>query len=670
MEPIKGTAAKALIDHEDALQRLVQSLAGAALSGANESGAAPAVALPFEATSTVAAPAVTATVPLTDTAVRPPAQLDLAAAWAQAAAAPAVQPAVAAVPWHGWPSAAAPLLQLHQPSVATPLVPSPAQPHAGLVPLPLELQAAAAARTRAQAMPPAAAAEPATGTDDHPPSSSFEAFWATARRQLAAGVDDSPAARAASEAALAHSLRALAVVGELPPRQQQADGAAAGAAAAAGGAATGAVTAAAPAAPAPIRDNVDAVVTVTDETAGDDDSDDTAYLRAGGADHTAAATGAAIVLGPPTGNAFLNRHPRAGGSGSGALAQPSVAELLTEGARLFGDGRLDAARQAVEAALHVDADAAGAWRLLAQIHAEADDDASAVACLQRAIRCDPYDLESLLLLGVGFVNEGDTRRALSTLQAWVRHHPALHDVDAGADADGDASLVYAADDDRSLQGRVESLVEAARRVLPDDVDVLTLSGVMYAATAADAAAAASVAAAAASAGSHCNAAIEAFQRAVDVQIAAGGSADHLLLNRVRGRSQLAPLTASRPLRLFVLACCPCLCSSPRLARWPANQRLRWTRTTPRCVPSRHLPARGATRGSRSSSCTATRKRQHVSAGTDVQLQWLHCRHCRVASHLCSVAPLVCRLREGGGHRATDSSRVDADSRVPGAGWPC
>jgi tetratricopeptide (TPR) repeat protein len=87
--------------------------------------------------------------------------------------------------------------------------------------------------------------------------------------------------------------------------------------------------------------------------------------------------------------------------------------------RFFNEGRTREAIQAFEAVLHKAPDHADAWRMLVsnprmvvmqrsfhvvqaqgQCYAELDDDKSAIACLERAVEQDPYNLPALMALGV------------------------------------------------------------------------------------------------------------------------------------------------------------------------------------------------------------------------------------------------------------------------------
>ena len=54
--------------------------------------------------------------------------------------------------------------------------------------------------------------------------------------------------------------------------------------------------------------------------------------------------------------------------------------------------------------------------MLGSAHAEHDEDRKAIMCLERAVAEDPYHLEALLALGVSYVNELDSAKALRSLR--------------------------------------------------------------------------------------------------------------------------------------------------------------------------------------------------------------------------------------------------------------
>ncbi len=74
-------------------------------------------------------------------------------------------------------------------------------------------------------------------------------------------------------------------------------------------------------------------------------------------------------------------------------------------------------------------------------HAENDEDRKAIACLEKSVEADPYNLDALLALGVSYVNELDNHKALVTLKTWVQHNPKFHGLETVSDAYSDGSLL-------------------------------------------------------------------------------------------------------------------------------------------------------------------------------------------------------------------------------------
>jgi len=64
-----------------------------------------------------------------------------------------------------------------------------------------------------------------------------------------------------------------------------------------------------------------------------------------------------------------------------------------------------------------------AWRMLGQLYQENDQDDFAIIALREAHQADPYDLESLLALGVSCTNEHDRLDAYKYLHMWLKFHP-------------------------------------------------------------------------------------------------------------------------------------------------------------------------------------------------------------------------------------------------------
>lgn len=71
---------------------------------------------------------------------------------------------------------------------------------------------------------------------------------------------------------------------------------------------------------------------------------------------------------------------------------------------------------------------AEAWRLLGQLYQENDQDDEAILAFKHAYNADPYDLDSLMLLGVSCTNEMVDRDAKSYLHEWLRCHPDYQGV--------------------------------------------------------------------------------------------------------------------------------------------------------------------------------------------------------------------------------------------------
>mmetsp|Transcript_56051 Transcript_56051/g.105118 ORF Transcript_56051/g.105118 Transcript_56051/m.105118 type:complete len:402 (+) Transcript_56051:1-1206(+) len=146
-----------------------------------------------------------------------------------------------------------------------------------------------------------------------------------------------------------------------------------------------------------------------------------------------------------------------GGTQRAATSEALVSSCFEKGLALFEKGQTVEAVQQFEAAIQVvgrevaeqqsltaDPLAAGpapipppsvaeCWRVLGACHQELDEDRKAITCLERAIDDDPYNLDALLSLGVSYVNELDSPKALRNLKAWVQHHPAYHGLEVEAD---------------------------------------------------------------------------------------------------------------------------------------------------------------------------------------------------------------------------------------------
>ena len=120
-----------------------------------------------------------------------------------------------------------------------------------------------------------------------------------------------------------------------------------------------------------------------------------------------------------------------------SLDYPS--NLYERGLRHFDDGDISSAILCFESTLrNIDPEHADAWRMLGKCHTENDEDGRAIACWIRSLERDPFSPETLLALGVAYVNELDHERAVETLRGWVANHPLYAGMTDGRNGTGGA----------------------------------------------------------------------------------------------------------------------------------------------------------------------------------------------------------------------------------------
>ena len=108
-------------------------------------------------------------------------------------------------------------------------------------------------------------------------------------------------------------------------------------------------------------------------------------------------------------------------------------DLYEQGLQYFEEGNITEAILCFESTLrNIDPEHADAWRMLGRCHTENDEDSKAIVCMMRSLERDPFSPDTLLALGVAYVNELDHERAVETLKGWVANHPLY----AGMDMDG------------------------------------------------------------------------------------------------------------------------------------------------------------------------------------------------------------------------------------------
>jgi len=103
---------------------------------------------------------------------------------------------------------------------------------------------------------------------------------------------------------------------------------------------------------------------------------------------------------------------------------------MKDGMKQFQEGNLKVAIASFEMELQLNnMDNATAWRMLGKCHAENDQDLEAIQSLEAAVDRDPFCPETLLALGVSYVNELNHERALDNMKAWLTHNSKYAGMD-------------------------------------------------------------------------------------------------------------------------------------------------------------------------------------------------------------------------------------------------
>lgn len=154
--------------------------------------------------------------------------------------------------------------------------------------------------------------------------------------------------------------------------------------------------------------------------------------------------------------------------------------LYEQGLTHFNEGNIPEAILCFESTLrNVDMENADAWRMLGKCHTENDADSKAIVCWLKSLERDPYSPETLLALGVAYVNELDWEKAVESLRGWVGNHPLYAGMEnASGEVDIEDDLYGAGDVDDEVEG-------GARRMRPQtmaemrDVERLLLRALEY-----------------------------------------------------------------------------------------------------------------------------------------------------------------------------------------------
>eukprot|EP00929_Paragymnodinium_shiwhaense_P000396 TRINITY_DN100651_c0_g1_i1.p1 TRINITY_DN100651_c0_g1~~TRINITY_DN100651_c0_g1_i1.p1 ORF type:complete len:704 (-),score=148.31 TRINITY_DN100651_c0_g1_i1:219-2330(-) len=139
--------------------------------------------------------------------------------------------------------------------------------------------------------------------------------------------------------------------------------------------------------------------------------------------------------------------------------------------RLIREGRDREALLALEAEVTRNPESSEGWRIMGQLYAEMDQDVEAIQCLRKGHEVDPYNLDSLLALGVSCTNELDQLPALRYLRQWIENHEEHSLLVQGLDPP--AQYEYEA-----WRKQVTDLFNQAAEANPMDADVAVALGVL------------------------------------------------------------------------------------------------------------------------------------------------------------------------------------------------
>ena len=133
---------------------------------------------------------------------------------------------------------------------------------------------------------------------------------------------------------------------------------------------------------------------------------------------------------------------------------------------MIDDGKIQEAILCLEAEVQSNKENAEAWRLLGQLFQENDQDEFAIIALRNAHDQDPYDLDSLLSLGISSANELESKEAIKYLSFWLKYHPDFNSIS-----------ILQKNDELDLND-LEFAFNEANKLKPSDTQVLNALGVI------------------------------------------------------------------------------------------------------------------------------------------------------------------------------------------------
>ena len=146
--------------------------------------------------------------------------------------------------------------------------------------------------------------------------------------------------------------------------------------------------------------------------------------------------------------------------------------------RLIKEGKDGEAIIALEAEVRLNENSSEGWRLLGQLHAQFDRDVDAIKCLEKGHLCDPFNLDSIMALGVSLTNELDSVKAMEILKQWIssseKFHELINQVPLAEDPFGMPDYDFT-----RLKRQVMDLFNRAAQIDPSDPDVAICLGVLH-----------------------------------------------------------------------------------------------------------------------------------------------------------------------------------------------
>ena len=105
------------------------------------------------------------------------------------------------------------------------------------------------------------------------------------------------------------------------------------------------------------------------------------------------------------------------------MEDKTIEDRLAAAKQMIEDMKIQDAILVLEAEVQENTTNAEAWRILGQLYQENDMDEFAMIAFKNANEADPYDLDSLLCLGISCTNELDEKEAQRCFQNWLQSHP-------------------------------------------------------------------------------------------------------------------------------------------------------------------------------------------------------------------------------------------------------